>query len=237
MLTWAARSEQGPVRPHNQDRVRATPGLWAVADGMGRGAVVGEATGAALGALAGATITDERSMRAAFQAMERAFCAALPASPEAACEVLVAVLLDGGGRLALGGLGRCCAWRQAHGGLQLLGPPSRRALIERAMSRPAQPLSPEGARRFVSYSVDVELIRAESGRTRLEELAYLTVPVCRGDRILLSTDGLHDVLAEAELERHLLRHGSAQEAVDAVIAAAVAAGSQDNLSAVAIDLG
>ncbi|MBL8929303.1 MAG: protein phosphatase 2C domain-containing protein [Kineosporiaceae bacterium] len=55
-----------------------------------------------------------------------------------------------------------------------------------------------------------------------------------GDRILLCSDGVHDVLDEVALAGYAA--GDATRAVTAVASAAVAAGSQDNVTAVLVDL-
>ena len=56
-----------------------------------------------------------------------------------------------------------------------------------------------------------------------------------GDRLLLATDGLTDVVAEDALKR-LLAHGSAQTACAALVERALKAGVRDNVTAVVADV-
>jgi serine/threonine protein phosphatase PrpC len=58
----------------------------------------------------------------------------------------------------------------------------------------------------------------------------LSMPLVQGDRVLLCSDGLYNVLEEHELE-HLLRPGDATAACKALIETANARGSADNLTA------
>ncbi len=56
-----------------------------------------------------------------------------------------------------------------------------------------------------------------------------------GDRLLLCTDGLHGVLNDAELTK-LLKINVPQTAADALVQAAIDAGTQDNVTAVVVQL-
>lgn len=56
-----------------------------------------------------------------------------------------------------------------------------------------------------------------------------------GDRLLLCTDGLHGVLSDAEIIK-LLKNNPPQTAADALVQAAIDAGTQDNVTAVVVAL-
>jgi serine/threonine protein kinase len=56
------------------------------------------------------------------------------------------------------------------------------------------------------------------------------------DRLLLSTDGMHGALPRAEIARILSRRHSAQADAEALVSAALAAGSHDNATAIVIDI-
>ncbi len=58
----------------------------------------------------------------------------------------------------------------------------------------------------------------------------------KGDRLLLCTDGLHGVLSDAEMIK-LLKNNAPQTAADALVQAAIDAGTQDNVTAVAVQMG
>ena len=57
-----------------------------------------------------------------------------------------------------------------------------------------------------------------------------------GDRILLSSDGLHGVVDDASLARILDSHPEATDACAALIEAALQAGGPDNITALVIDI-
>src|SRR5207253_66265 len=57
-----------------------------------------------------------------------------------------------------------------------------------------------------------------------------------GDRILLSSDGLHGVVDDAALARTLDSHPEATDACAALIEAALQAGGPDNITALVIDI-
>lgn len=55
------------------------------------------------------------------------------------------------------------------------------------------------------------------------------------DRLLLTSDGVHGVLTQQEIARLLCARKSSQADADAITAAALAAGSQDNVTALVVD--
>lgn len=56
------------------------------------------------------------------------------------------------------------------------------------------------------------------------------------DRFLICTDGVHGALSPAEIAQHLAQRTAAEEAAKRLVAAALAAGSTDNASALVIDI-
>jgi PPM family protein phosphatase len=68
------------------------------------------------------------------------------------------------------------------------------------------------------------------GRELIVSVGRFSMPLLRGDRVLLCSDGLYNVLEEREVGR-LLRSGEAAAACKALIDAANARGSADNLTA------
>ncbi|MBB4640719.1 bifunctional protein-serine/threonine kinase/phosphatase [Rhizorhapis suberifaciens] len=68
---------------------------------------------------------------------------------------------------------------------------------------------------------------------RLDERSQ---PLAEHDRILITSDGIHGSLSDKALAALLERRGSAEADADAIVQAALAAGSQDNATAVLIDI-
>lgn len=82
-----------------------------------------------------------------------------------------------------------------------------------------------------SISVDRGIIMPGTGQ---REEYLLTQP---GDAVLLCTDGLHHPLSDGELRQTLVEHtGYPQDAVDELIAKAVAQGERDDITAVLMEL-
>ncbi|HEY2526021.1 MAG TPA: protein phosphatase 2C domain-containing protein [Candidatus Binataceae bacterium] len=68
------------------------------------------------------------------------------------------------------------------------------------------------------------------GRELIVSVGRFSMPLLQGDRVLLCSDGLYNVLEERELRR-LMRAGDAAAACKALIGAANARGSDDNVTA------
>lgn len=62
------------------------------------------------------------------------------------------------------------------------------------------------------------------------EIDYQQLPVEQGDIYLLSSDGIHDVLSDKELQQQLSQHNDYDLACEQLVSKALAAGSKDNLS-------
>jgi len=87
-------------------------------------------------------------------------------------------------------------------------------------------LSPAGARNHPERS----MLSRSLGQQLIVSVGQFSMPLVKRDRLLLCSDGLYNVLEEREFER-LLRSGDAAAACKALIEAANARGSADNLTA------
>ena len=67
------------------------------------------------------------------------------------------------------------------------------------------------------------------------EPSSITEPLRRGDWLLLCSDGLNDELEDSEIAKILRTHNAPDAAADALIAAALAHGGRDNVSAVLVE--
>jgi protein phosphatase len=65
---------------------------------------------------------------------------------------------------------------------------------------------------------------------------WWTLPLVRGDRFLLCSDGLVDEVADADIVATLLEHADPQEAADSLIAQANEAGGRDNVTVIVLDV-
>lgn len=63
----------------------------------------------------------------------------------------------------------------------------------------------------------------------------LLFPVSSGDRMVVCSDGLSDVLTEARIEAELRLEADPQRAADRLVAAVLAAGGSDNVTVLVVD--
>ena len=75
---------------------------------------------------------------------------------------------------------------------------------------------------------------ARAGSSDDAEFDFEQFRLARGDRVLLCSDGLTRAVPDPELERALAQAPAPEAAVRAMIEAALAAGAQDNVTAVAV---
>ncbi len=68
------------------------------------------------------------------------------------------------------------------------------------------------------------------------KLDYTTQPAALHDRYLLCSDGLHGCLPDARIADHLRERADPEATAKALVAAALAAGSQDNVTALVLDV-
>lgn len=224
--TAAARHGQG-ARTHQLDAVHLGTRVFAVADGFGPDAGFSTAAVAALASL-DTTSYDEAPGDALGETVARAAAAAAEAAraldAEAGTTLTALWLVDGTAQVAHVGDGR--AHRLRDGVLQQL---TRDHTLVQALLEEGR-LTEDEARSHPHRSL---LNRALDDQS---EADLLTCDVRPGDRMILTTDGVHGVLERADLER-LLSSPDAPETVATAVASAVeAAEAPDNYTVVVIDL-
>ncbi len=229
-LVSSGSSHQGTVRARNEDAFvdRADIGLWAVADGAGGHGAGDVASAAVVGALAdlppglsasemmaqvrlriGAVHTDLQRRGAASadrDLMASTVVVLLARGSHFAC------LWAGDSRAYLLREGSLCQVTRDHSVVQ--------ELVEAGL------LAPEDAENHPDANIITRAVGAEDAL----ELDKVSGRILPGDRLLLCSDGLFKALAEGDIETRL----AAGDGADEFIAAALAAGARDNVTAVVV---
>jgi serine/threonine protein phosphatase PrpC len=230
-LSCAVRTDTGPVRPHNEDAAFATARLAAVADGVGGHAAGEVASRTVVGALASLekAWVDEPLEVALARAVEEGndrigFIAECRPETSGMGTTLTAVALHGDYLVANIGDSRTYLLRD--GELRRLTRDD--SYLQELLDSGA--VTPEAARTHPRRNVVTAALDGAPGRTA----AISRVPARAGDRLLLCSDGLSDVLDEPRIAA-LLAEADATRAADALVRAALDAGARDNVTVVVAD--
>jgi protein phosphatase len=232
-LRFAVRSDPGLLRERNEDCFGALPecGVFAVADGMG-GHIGGDVASrvAVDAALAFLGASPQLDLDALAQAVERANRA-----------VLDAALQQG-----LFGMGTTLTLVHVHdGALQIANVGDSRAYLIRAGH--AELLTTDQT--MVEMMIRQGVLRREHARRHPERHVLVqalgtqdqVVPELRqirsasGDRLLLSTDGLHDQIGDDELLA-LVQDPDPERCADALVHAANRTGGPDNITVLLVEI-
>lgn len=233
-LAWAMLTDTGHRREVNEDSVLADPPVFAVADGMGGHSAGDVASGAVvtrLADLAGGTVTDA-------EALNRALSQAVVDMAHG-----IGVTDQGTGTTVTGvGLGL------VSGAIQWI-------VFNIGDSRVYQLTSGVLEQVTVDHSVVQELV--DAGRITREEADvhphgnvitravgfheppvpdYRVLPLQAGMRILVCSDGLTKELTAYGIRHFLLSMPKAEDAVHALVDAALENGGRDNVTAIVLDV-
>ncbi|MGY1810881.1 PP2C family protein-serine/threonine phosphatase [Blastococcus sp. SYSU D00669] len=233
-LDTAAGSTAGP-RPDNQDAGLAGPRLVAVADGVGGS--VGGATAAALvvdrlrrvAELAGPAAPD---LVGAVDAANDDLAAAVARQPSLTgmATTLTAAALTPQGRLVVAHVGDGRAHLLRRGGLLRLT--VDQTLVQSLLD--AGTITEEQARRHPLRHVVLAALHGRPGEPA--SVVVSALPAEPGDRLLLCSDGLSGAVPPAELRALLADSPTPAVAVRRLLDAALAAGTEDNVTAVVADV-
>jgi serine/threonine protein phosphatase PrpC len=234
MLEAAARTDTGPVRANNEDAVFAGPRLVAVADGVG-GAAAGEVASRlaidAVAHLAGrrvdAPLPDALADAVAEANATIGFVASCRPLLAGMSTTLTAVALADDGGYVLANVGDSRMYLLRDGELSQLSRDDSlvQLLIDQGRLTDAE------ARGHPQRSVVTEAL---DGAPRARA-ATATFEARAGDRLLLCSDGLSDVLDDDAIARGL-REPSRERCAERLVAEALAAGARDNVSVVVADV-
>jgi PPM family protein phosphatase len=250
-------SDKGAVRPTNQDRFAIDEGLrlCVIADGMG-GHNAGEIAAdtavdavldvvrdrqrarqpdasAALGTPLGwpfgvdPSVSDAGNLiRTAIQlANMHVLEQARRSSAYAGMGTTIVAALVVDGRLSVGHVGDSRLYRLANGRLrQLTGDDSWMASV--MANDPRADVS------LLEYHPMRHVLTNVVGNRRQTEVHVLEEPLTAGDRLLLTTDGVHGVLDDRRLERLVADPDDLAGAASDMVRAAIARGSRDNCTAI-----
>ena len=229
-LVSEATTHPGTVRPRNEDAFvdRGDIGLWAVADGAG-GHGAGDVASAAVAealrdlpvGLAAAEMLAQVRLR--IDAVHRDLQAkAEAAGPGRIIATTVVILLARGGHFACLWAGDSRAYLLREGALTRLTRDHSvvQELVEAGL------IDDGDAEAHPQANVITRAVGAQGDL----ELDKVSARIASGDLFLLCSDGLFKALPEAEMAAVL----SAGGGCDALIAAALAAGARDNVTALSV---
>lgn len=230
--TWAALTDVGRVRSHNEDAVLAYPPLFAVADGLG-----GHEAGEVASSLSIETLRDH--------APRRADAAALARAVKAANREVIRAAREGVGGTGMGTTVTAAIVEGTRVVVAQVGDSRAYLLHGTTLSRVTQDhslvadlirdgsLTEAEARRHPQRSVITRALGTDPG------LAVDTFEIdsSPGDRLLLCSDGLTSMLPDDTIAELLGGYRDPSSAAHALIEAANGAGGQDNISVVVVDLG
>ncbi|MAS56328.1 MAG: protein phosphatase 2C domain-containing protein [Nocardioides sp.] len=229
----AAASHVGLVRSHNEDSGLSGPSLVVVADGMG-GAAAGEVASATAVRVAEDALRGPRDLAPADvleQVVDRARAEiheAVLADPSLAGmgTTFTAVHTDGT-RTAIAHLGdsRAYRWRS-----QVLEQVTHDHTLVQTMVDAGR-LSPAQARR----SAHRHIVMRSLGGGGLSEPDLGELEVAPGDRLLVCSDGLSDLVDDTALAL-ILAVPDAATVVELLVAAALEAGGVDNVTCLVVDV-
>jgi serine/threonine protein phosphatase PrpC len=235
-LRFGAATDVGRMRTNNEDSYLSERPVAAVADGMG-----GHNAGEVASAIAIEELTALKGMgpwpneRAATDDLKRAIVRANRRIREMAAgdrelngmgTTLVAVLEDGDSvHLANVGDSRAYLLRQG----ELTQVTVDHTLVQELVDDGR--LSPKDAERHPQRS----MITRALGVDHEVEIDLFTYKLLSGDRLVLCSDGLSDVLKPPQIRNALLRVRDPQKAAERLVALAVEGGGPDNITVIVVD--
>jgi protein phosphatase len=235
VLSWGAATDTGNRRSHNEDSFLARPPIFAVADGMGGHSAGDVASAAVVNRLSRGVVNEEFTD---IDTIERGLREATDDIALALDEKELGVgttvtgaalsLLDGEPFWTVFNVGDSRVYLCEHN-----------ELIQVTIDHSV-----------VQELVDAGVIRAEDAESHPDSNVitravgfnmdaipdYWVVPVRRGLRLLICSDGLTKEVTREQLRLHLAAGRPAQQTALDLIGAALAAGGRDNITAIVVDV-
>lgn len=224
-------TDAGRMRPHNEDSFLAAAPVFLVADGMGghsRGAAASTAVVQAFEPLAGRPWVSAADLQAAV-ARAAAGVAALGGDGSPPGSTLSGAALteqDGHPCWLVFNVGDSRVYLLRDGRLeQITVDHSRR---QELLEAGASPESIQVGRNVITRALG-------AGQAGVPAVDQWLVPAAQGDRVLVCSDGLSAEVTAVFLLATLQSVTDAQDAARALVAAALAAGGSDNVTALVVD--
>jgi protein phosphatase len=243
-LHHGAATDVGRVRQVNEDAYVAVPPVYAVADGMGGhegGDVASAIAVEELARLAEAGYDPRHGAEAVAAAVDAAQRRILEYADEqarhgverrrsAGTTVVAALLVEGdtGPAWLLANLGDSRVYRFAGGRLEQIS--TDHSLVQELLD--AGRITPDE----VATHPERNVITRALGDGVGVEADYFVVPIRDAERLLLCTDGVSGMLDDDAIAMILAEAADPRDAADRVVAAAVAAGGEDNATAIVVDV-
>lgn len=233
-LAVGARTDVGRVRQANEDSFFIQAPLFVVADGMG-GHVAGD--------VASATAVEvvQNEMAQADASEPGSLAAILSEANSAIYEKAAAdqtlhgmgttctLLLIGDGRAQIAHVGDSRAYLLRDGALRQVT--EDHTLVARMVAEGQ--LTPEEAEHHPQRSMITRTLGVDPD----VEVDLISLDLAQGDRILMCSDGLNSMLAAQAIQDVLVRQPDPQSAADELVEQAIAAGGEDNVTVVVVDVG
>ena len=230
-ISWAARTDVGLVRSHNEDSFLAQAPTFAVCDGMG-----GHAAGEVASSIAVATIAEH--------APSHADDLLLGAAVESANAAVIEGAAVGKGKVGMGCTASAVSIEFDKMAVAHVGDSRVYLLHNGALVRLTHDHS------YVEELVDAGEITADEARVHPSRSVitralgsdpdmyadHFTIDVSAGDRVLLCSDGLSSMVEDSQIEAIAVSSPTPQTAVDNLVAAALQEGGHDNVTVVIVDV-
>ena len=230
-LSWAARTDVGLVREHNEDSYLARMPLFGICDGMG-----GHAAGEVASTIAVRAIAQH--------ATEHADDMLLGAAVEAANEAVIEGVDTGAGKPGMGCTASCCIIEDTHMAVAHVGDSRIYLLHAGVLVRITRDHS------YVEELVDVGEITADEARVHPSRSIitralgsdpdmyadHFSLGVERGDRVIICSDGLSCMVPDDTIESLAVSSATPRACVDTLVSAALAEGGHDNVTVIVVDV-
>lgn len=238
-LEWAAATDTGRVRENNQDSYIAAPPIFAVADGMGGhsgGEVASQAVVARLASIAGAGFVVPGSIDDALASAVSDIEATAASGTEADIDVGTGTTVTG---VAVDLVECRPTWLVFNIGdsrvYRLEGDVFAQVTVDHSVVQELVEAGKITREEAVRHPYGNVITRAV-GFNEVPHPDYTNMPIVRGTRLLICSDGLSKELTDHGIRHYLEGASSVEEAATALIGAALDNGGRDNVSVVIVDV-